>query len=154
MALKENYAERMEKLAEPVLEEIGLSLYDTEYVKEGSEWYLRVYIDKQGGVDINDCVKATDALNPILDKENFIEDAYIFEVSSPGLGRTLTKDKHYEKSLGEKVVVKLYKAVDKQKEFEGILKDFSETAIVIAVDEKEMSFERKDIAKCSLAVEF
>ena len=95
------------KMAEPLVEENGMELLDVEYVKEGSDWYLRAYIDKEEGVNIGDCENVSRAFSDALDEADFIEDAYILEVSSPGLGRTLKKDKHLEKSLGEEVEIKL-----------------------------------------------
>ena len=104
---KKNYEERTEALLEPIVAAAGVSVYDVEYVKEGGEWYLRAYIDKPEGVNINDCETVSRALSDRLDEEDFIEDAYILEVSSPGLGRTLKKDKHLEKSIGQEVELKL-----------------------------------------------
>ncbi|MDO4305079.1 MAG: ribosome maturation factor RimP [Bacillota bacterium] len=126
-----------------------------EYVKEGSEQYLRAYIDKEGGVTINDCEAVSRALSDELDRTDFIEDAYILEVSSPGLGRTLKKDKHLQKSLGEAVEIRTYKPVLGNKEFEGILKAFDDKTITILLEEKEqeeMVFNRSDIAAVKLAL--
>ena len=111
---------RTEELLAPIAEENGVEIYDVEYLKEGSDWYLRAYIDKPEGVNIQDCENVSRALSDKLDEVDFIDDAYILEVSSPGLGRTLKKDKHLEKSLGEEVELRLYKPRDKQKEFTGI----------------------------------
>ena len=108
---------RTEELLAPIAEENGVEIYDVEYLKEGSDWYLRAYIDKPEGVNIQDCENVSRALSDKLDEVDFIDDAYILEVSSPGLGRTLKKDKHLEKSLGEEVELRLYKPRDKQKEF-------------------------------------
>ena len=122
--------------------------------KEGSDWYLRVYIDKEGGVTIDDCEKVSRAFNEVLDKEDYIEETYIFEVSSPGLGRKLKKDVHFEKAIGENVDVKLFKPVDKVKEFSGVLKSFDQNTVTIAVEDKEISFNRKDIAIIKLSFDF
>ena len=100
---------RTEELLAPIAEENGVEIYDVEYLKEGSDWYLRAYIDKPEGVNIQDCENVSRALSDKLDEVDFIDDAYILEVSSPGLGRTLKKDKHLEKSLGEEVELRLYK---------------------------------------------
>ena len=100
MSKRETYETRTEQLLVPIVEKYGVEIYDVEYVKEGSDWYLRAYIDKPEGVNINDCENVSRALSDVLDTEDYIEDAYILEVSSPGLGRTLKKDRHLEKSLG------------------------------------------------------
>ena len=118
---KKEYEKRTEELLEPIAAAAGVAVYDVEYVKEGREWYLRAYIDKEGGVTIGDCETVSRALSDRLDDEDFIEDAYILEVSSPGLGRTLKKDKHLQMSLGESVELKTYQPIETQKEFSGIL---------------------------------
>ena len=118
MSKKETYEAKTEELLVPIVERYQVEVYDVEYVKEAGEWYLRVYIDKPDGVNINDCENVSRALSDVLDEEDYIEEAYILEVSSPGLGRQLKKDKHLEKSIGKDVVVKTYKAIDKCKEFE------------------------------------
>lgn len=154
MSRKEIYEERTEGLLGPIVREAGVDIYDVEYVKEGSDWYLRAYIDKPGGVNIDDCETVSRALSDMLDREDFIEDAYTLEVSSPGLGRALKKDKHLEKSLGSEVEVRLYKPVDKCREFTGILKRFDADELVIAQEGREMTFARKDIALVRLALDF
>ncbi|MDD6810889.1 MAG: ribosome maturation factor RimP [Lachnospiraceae bacterium] len=154
MSKRETYESKTEKLLLPIVEKFGVEIYDVEYVKEGSDWYLRAYIDKPGGVNIDDCEKVSRALSDELDKDDFIEDAYILEVSSPGLGRTLKKDKHLEKSLGEEVEIKTYKPIDKQKEFRGVLKAFDEQNIIVVIDEEEKVFARAEIALIRLALDF
>lgn len=131
---------RTEELLAPIAEENGVEIYDVEYLKEGSDWYLRAYIDKPEGVNIQDCENVSRALSDKLDEVDFIDDAYILEVSSPGLGRTLKKDKHLEKSLGEEVELRLYKPRDKQKEFTGILKSFDADSVIIETEEEEKVF--------------
>ena len=138
----------------PVLEDAGVELYDIDFEKEGADWYLRVYIDKEGGVNIDDCEKVSRAFNVILDKEDYIEETYIFEVSSPGLGRQLKKDIHFERSIGEQVDVKLYKPIDKCKEFTGTLKAFDQNTVTVTVDDKDIEFTRKDIAIIRLSIDF
>ena len=142
---------RTEEVLAPIAEANGVEIYDVEYVKEGSDWYLRAYIDKPEGVNILDCENVSRALSDKLDEEDFIDDAYILEVSSPGLGRTLKKDKHLEKSLGEEVELRLYKPKDKQKEFAGILKAFDENSVTIETQEEEKVFARSEIALIRLA---
>lgn len=149
------YEEKTEALLQPVVEKLGLEIYDVEYVKEGSDWFLRAYIDKPGGVSIDDCVNVSRQFNEILDAEDYILDAYTFEVSSPGLGRALKKPKHFEKSLGEKVEVRTYRQMDGQKEFCGVLKSFDSNQVTISLeDESEMTFAKADIALVRLAFDF
>ena len=138
----------------PIIEEGNFELVDVEYVKEGANWYLRIYADKEGGINIDDCVTISRAIEVKLDEKDVIEDAYILEVSSPGLGRQLKKDRDYKRSLGEEIEFKLYKARNKQKEFEGILKDFDEHTFTITLDDEDVVFDRKDIAMMRLAVHF
>lgn len=155
MSKRENYEARFEKILLPITEENGVEIYDVEYVKEGSDWYLRAYIDREGGVTIEDCEKVSRAVSDIMDREDFIEDAYILEVSSPGLGRTLKKDKHLSKSIGAEVEVKTYKPIEKQKEFSGTLKSFDAESITIEPEEgTEMKFARSDVALIRLALDF
>ena len=145
---------RTEELLAPIAEENGVEIYDVEYLKEGSDWYLRAYIDKPEGVNIQDCENVSRALSDKLDEVDFIDDAYMLEVSSPGLGRTLKKDKHLEKSLGEEVELRLYKPRDKQKEFTGILKSFDADSVIIETEEEEKVFARSEIALIRLAFDF
>lgn len=155
MTKREEYEMKTEQLLLPIMEEHNFELYDVEFVKEAGTFYLRAFIDKEGGININDCEVVSRRLSDLLDQKDFIPDAYILEVSSPGLGRTLKKDKHFEKSIGEEVEIKLFKAVDKQKEFNGFLDSFDEEKIVIA-DENDnlIEFERSNIAVVKLAVHF
>lgn len=153
MSRKETYENRTEELLRPIVQEAGVEIYDVEFVKEGSDFYLRVYIDKPEGVNINDCEAVSRALSDALDEKDFIIDAYILEVSSPGLGRTLKKDKHLERSIGEEVEIKTYKQIDKCKEFKGVLKAYDEKSVTIEA-EKELVFERTDIALIRLALDF
>lgn len=154
MSRREDYESRTEKLLAPIASANGVEIYDVEYVKEGSDYYLRAYIDKPEGVNIIDCENVSRALSDALDENDFIPDAYILEVSSPGLGRTLKKDKHLEKSIGEEVEIKLFKAVDKCKEFSGVLKAFDAESITIEDGETQISFKRTDIALIRLALDF
>lgn len=155
MSKREVYEEKTEKLLEPIAEKANVEIYDVEYVKEGSDFYLRCYIDKEGGVTIDDCELVSRALSEQLDAEDFVEDAYILEVSSPGLGRVLKKEKHLQKSIGEEVEVKTYKPVNGQKDFSGVLKTFDRDRITIQPESgEEMVLERKDIAVIKLALDF
>ena len=154
MSKRETYEIRTEELLAPIVAANGVEIYDVEYVKEGSDYYLRTYIDKPGGVNIIDCEKVSRALSDALDKADFISEAYIMEVSSPGLGRALKKDKHLEKSIGMEVEVKLFKAVDKRKEFSGTLARFDADTLTIAEEGGERTFKRADIALIRLALDF
>ena len=154
MTKKEDYESRTEALLKPITDELGFEIVDVEFVKEGNDYYLRSYIDKEGGVNIDDCEKVSRAFNDILDKEDYIEETYIFEVSSPGLGRKLKKDIHFEKAIGESVDIKTFKPIDKQKEFTGILKAFDQNTVTITVEDKETVFNRKDIAIIKLSLDF
>lgn len=155
MTKHEQYEQRTEKLLAPVLSENHYELYDVEYVKEGSNWYLRTYIDKDGGITVDDCELVSRALSELLDKEDFIPDAYIMEVSSPGLGRQLKRDKHFEKSIGEEIEIKLYKALNKKKEYVGMLKAFDSEKLTIELeDQTDMDILRSDIAMVRLTFDF
>ncbi|MCI6553084.1 MAG: ribosome maturation factor RimP [Lachnospiraceae bacterium] len=154
MSRKETYESRTEELLEPIAEAAGVEIYDVEYVKEGSSYYLRAYIDKPEGVNINDCERVSRALSDALDEKDFIAEAYILEVSSPGLGRALKKDKHLKRSLGEQVELKTYKPIEKCREFQGILKAFDENSVTIEMQGGDLVFARGDIALIRLAVDF
>ncbi len=153
MSKKETYEGRTEALLLPIVEQYGVEIYDVEYVKEGRDYYLRVYIDKPEGVNIQDCENVSRALSDALDTEDFIPDAYILEVSSPGLGRVLKKDRHLEKSLGETVELKAYKPIEGHKEFSGILKAFDAGTVTVETDGVSRTFERADIATVRLALD-
>lgn len=154
MSNARTYESRTEELLLPIAEMNHVEIYDVEYVKEGSDWYLRAYIDKPEGVFISDCESVSRALSEALDREDFIPDAYILEVSSPGLGRTLKKDRHFEKSIGKEIEIKLFKPIDKCKEFSGILKSYNKDNIVLMIDETETIFEREKIAVARLTIDF
>ncbi|MBR1931145.1 MAG: ribosome maturation factor RimP [Lachnospiraceae bacterium] len=158
MSKRETYEARTEQLLAPIAEANGVEIYDVEYVKEGADYYLRAYIDKPEGVNISDCETVSRALSDALDREDFIPDAYVLEVSSPGLGRTLKKDKHLQKSIGQEVEIKLFKAIDKCKEFEGVLEGFDADSItIVEAGENEgasRTFARSDIALIRLALDF
>ncbi len=154
MSKRETYEEKTESLLTPIVERCGVEIYDVEYIKEGKEYYLRVYIDKPEGVNIQDCENVSRALSDALDAEDFIPDAYILEVSSPGLGRVLKKDRHLEKSLGEAVELKTYKPIDKKKEFSGILRAYDAESVTIEEDGVLHRFERPDIVTVRLSLDF
>ena len=155
MSKKELYEQRTEELLQPIIDANGFELVDVEYVKEAGNWYLRAYIDKPGGITIDDCETVSRAFSDILDEKDYIEDTYIFEVSSPGLGRPLKKEKDFERSLGEEVEIRTYRAIDKQKEFIGILVKYDKDTVTIEYeDETTQVFERADIALIRLALHF
>ena len=155
MARREEYEERTEKLLGPILEENHFELVDVEYVKEGGSWYLRAYIDKSGGITVDDCEIVNRALGDLLDEEDFIEDSYILEISSPGLGRPLKKERDFARSLGEEVEIRTYRMVNKQKEFRGILKAYDKDTVTIEEEEgQDQIFERENIALIRLAFDF
>ena len=154
MTRREEYESKTEAFLLPVLAEHNFALWDVEYVKEAGTWYLRVYIDKEGGIAVDDCEVISRILSDWLDQTDFIEDSYILEVSSPGLGRPLKKERDFERSLGEEVEIRLYKAQNKQKEFTGILKAYDKETVTIETAEGELVFERPDIALIRLAFDF
>ena len=137
MSRRESYEQRTEELLAPILERNQFELVDVEYVKEGTEWYLRAYIDKEGGITVNDCELVAREMNEILDREDYIEGSYIFEVSSPGLGRPLKKEKDYVRSVGKKLEIRTYRAIDREKEFYGILKAYDDTTVTIEKEDGE-----------------
>ena len=139
----------------PLLEKRGLKLWDVEYVNEASEWYLRAYIDKPGGVTIDDCVDVSRELSELLDRaeNDYISESYTLEVSSPGLGRTLKRDRDLENSVGREVNLKLYKAENGVKEFSGLLKAWDKDTITVEINGEDRIFDRKALASVKLAFE-
>lgn len=155
MTKRESYEQRTEELVLPILAANHFELVDVEYVKEGGTWYLRAYIDKPGGITVDDCEIVNRALSDLLDEKDYIEESYILEVSSPGLGRPLKKERDFERSLGEEVEIRTYRMVEKQKEFRGILKAYDKDTVTITVEEEEERvFPRDNIALIRLAFDF
>ena len=155
MSRREEYEQKAEELITPIVEANGFELVDVEYVKEGGTWYLRAYIDKEGGITVNDCEAVAREMNEILDREDFVEDSYVFEVSSPGLGRPLKKEKDYIRSMGKEVEIRTYRAINREKEFYGILSAYDENTVTIKTEDgTEMTFEKSDIALIRLAFDF
>jgi len=143
-----NIEEKVEKLLQPIIEKEGYELYDVEYAKEGKNYFLRIFIDNEKGIDLNDCEKVNDAITDILDQENYIKEQYFLEVSSSGIERILRKDKHLEQNIGKEINVKLFKKdEDGQKEYYVILKEFDEQYVVIQYEEQETKIERKNVAQ-------
>ena len=155
MAKREDYEQKTEKLLLPIIEKNQFELVDVEYVKEGSNWYLRAYIDKEGGITVDDCEMVSRALSDLLDREDFITDAYILEVSSPGLGRPLKKDKDFSRSIGEEVEVHLFKPLNKKKEYIGLLQAFDKKSVTIQTEDgEELLIPRAEIALIRLTFDF
>ena len=154
MSKRESYEQRTEAILLPILEKHGFSLWDVEYVKEGGNWYLRAYIDKPDGIGVNDCEVVSRELSDILDEEDYIEGSYILEVSSPGLGRPLKKEKDFARSLGKLVEIRTYRPIEKQKEFCGVLTAYDGNSVTIDEDGQNRVFDRKEIALIRLAIQF
>ena len=155
MSKREIYEQKTEAILMPIVEEHGFELVDVEYVKEGGTWYLRAYIDKPGGINVDDCEVVSRRLSDILDEKDYIEEAYILEVSSPGLGRPLKKEKDFKRSLGEEVDVRTYRMIEKQKEFTGLLKDYDDATVTIEMEDGTLkTFEKSDLALIRLAFDF
>ena len=154
MSRREEYEQKTEALVLPIIEANNFELVDVEYVKEAGNWYLRVYVDKEGGIAVDDCEVVSRALSDKLDADDFIEDSYILEVSSPGLGRPLKKEKDYVRSIGKEVDIHLYKSIDKQKEFTGVLKSYTKEEIVLQVGDADVTFDRANIALIRLSFDF
>ncbi len=144
-----NIAEKVYDLIKNTVEEQNVTLWDVRFVKEGASWYLRVFIDKEDGISIDDCTNISHAIDPVIDAEDPIDKAYYLEVCSPGIERELTRRFHFESVVGEKIKIKLYKALDGKKEFIGKLKSVGEE-IVIETENGEFAFNLKDISKANL----
>ena len=142
------------KLALPVVEEAGCELWDVEYVREAGSWFLRIYIDKEGGVDILDCEKVSRALSDLLDEADPIEGSYTLEVSSAGAERPLKRPGDFQRFMGSPVAVKHYKAQGGRKEFAGVLTGYDNGDVTITVGDASMTFAKADVALCRLRVEF
>ena len=155
MTRREEYESKTEQFLLPLLETYQFELVDVEYIKEAGNWYLRAYIDKEGGITVDDCEIISRRLSEWMDKEDFIADSYIMEVSSPGLGRPLKKEKDFARSLDDEVEVKLYKARNKQKEYRGILKAYDKDTVTLEIEDgTEEVFTRAEIALIRLAFDF
>ena len=155
MSKKESYEQKAEALLQPIIAHHGFELVDVEYVKEGGNWYLRAYIDKEGGITVDDCEIVSREFGDRLDEEDFIEESYILEVSSPGLGRPLKKEKDYARSIGKKLEIRTFRTIDRQKEFYGILKAYDENSVTIeAEDGTQMTFQKTELALIRLAFDF
>lgn len=143
--------EKVESLISKKIEELGYELYDVQYSKKGKDYFLRIFISKEGGIDLNDCEKVSNEINPILDEKDPIKEMYFLEVSSTGVERILRKDKHLQGAIGKQIEVKLFKPIEKQKEYVGTLQSFDEEKIEIELENKEkIEIERKNISQMKL----
>jgi len=154
MSRRETYEKKAEELLTPIVDSKSFELVDVEYVKEGGTWYLRGYIDKPGGITVNDCEAVSREFSEKLDEKDFIDDSYIMEISSPGLDRPLKKEKDYQRSLGRLIEVRTYRPIDKRKEFRGVLKAYDEDTVTIEEDGSDITFQKKDTALVRLAIDF
>ena len=155
MTKREEYEKKTEELLLPIMEENQFELVDVEYVSEGGVYYLRAYIDKPGGITVDDCEVVSRRLSDLLDKKDFIKDAsYILEVSSPGLGRQLKKDKDFDRNMGKEVEIRLYKSFQGRKDYKGVLQAYSKDTVTIADDKEGLTLNRADIALIRLAFDF
>ncbi len=149
------YEAKTESLIMPILDRMNFELVDVEYVKEGGTWYLRAYIDKEGGITVNDCEDVAREMNVLLDEEDFIPDAYVFEVSSPGLGRPLKKEKDYIRNMGKELEIRTYKAINRCKEFYGLLRSYDKDTVTIETEDGEtIIFNKSEIALIRQAIDF
>ena len=142
-----NIEEKVESLCSPIIQKLGYELYDVEYVKEGKDFFLRLYIESDKGIDLNDCEKVSNAITDLLDKEDPIPEQYFLEVSSTGVEKLLRKDKHLEKNIGAEIQVKLFKPFEGNKAYKGILNSFNKDDLTILIDNKEIKLDRKNISQ-------
>ena len=146
--------EQVARFAQPIVEAHGCSLWDVEYVREGSERFLRLYIEKEGGVDITDCEAISRAVDPILDEQDPIAESYHFEVCSAGLERALKRPSDFARFMGSPVMVKLYRPRNGLKEIPGILRDFEDGKVTVEAGKETITFEKSEVALVRLRVEF
>ena len=141
-----NIEEKIENLITKTINDLAYDLYDVEYVKEGKDYFLRIYIDSEKGIDLDDCEKVSNAINELIDKEDYIKEQYFLEVSSSGVERVLRKDKHLKANIGKEVSVKLFKQINGKKQYKGILKDYDENFITI-LEQEEIKIDRKNVSQ-------
>jgi ribosome maturation factor RimP len=145
---------QVEELLTPIIENLGYDLYDVIFEKEGKDYYLRIFIDKKDGINIQDCEKVNDAINDILDEEDLIKEQYFLEVSSPGIERSLRREKHFKDNLEKEVLVKLYRPFNKKREYTGILKNFENSEITLECNNEIIKFNLKDIVSVNTVFNF
>ena len=146
--------DRVEDLIAKKINDLGYELYDVEYAKEGKDYYLRVFIDKADGIDLNDCEKVSDGINELLDEADYIKEQYFLEVSSPGIERILRKDEHLDANIGNKIELKLFKPINKEKSIIGILKEYDKDFITVEMENDELVVERKNISQIKTVYEW
>ena len=146
--------DRVEALITEKINDLGYELYDVEFAKEGKDYYLRVFIDKADGIDLNDCEKVSDGINELLDEADYIKEQYFLEVSSPGIERILRKDKHLDANIGNKIELKLFKPINKEKSIIGILKEYDKDFITVEMENDELVVERKNISQIKTVYEW
>ena len=146
--------DQVESLLEPIITGLGYDLYDVIYAKEGKEYYLRIFIDKENGIGIEDCENVNRAIDNILDENDLIPESYFLEVSSPGLERLLRKEKQFQNNIGKEITVKLYRPLNKKREFTGVLKNFKDNKITIDVENETLEFELKDTVSVNTVFNF
>ena len=141
-----NIEEKVEQLLTKKINTLGYELYDVEYAKEGKDYYLRIFIDKPEGIDLNDCEKVNNEINDLLDEADYIKEQYFLEVSSPGIERVLRKDKHLNENIGNNIEVKLFKNENGKKSIQGILKEFNKDFLILKIEKEDIIIERKSIS--------
>ncbi len=146
-------ANKVFDLIKETVENCGVELWDVRFVKEGASWYLRVYIDSENGISIDNCTDVSHAIDPIIDEADPIDKSYYLEVCSPGIEREITRDEHYGKLIGQKIKIKLYKATNSVKEFSGTLAAFDGEEVSLTTEKGEMKFSKKDISKAYVLFE-
>lgn len=149
-----NIAERVFTLINETVEQQGVFLWDVRFVKEGASYYLRVFIDKEEGISIDDCTNVSHAIDPLLDEADPIEQSYYLEVCSPGIERELSREFHFEMAVGCNIKLRLFKTLDGKKEFEGVLNSFENGELTLAVGETELKIPRTSVSKATLAEKF
>lgn len=141
-----NIEEKVEELVRKPIEELGYSIYDVQYAKEGKDHYLRIFIDKETGISLEDCEKVNNAITDQLDEANYIKEAYFLEISSPGIERPIRKERHLKENIGKEVYITLFRLIEKKKEMIGILKEYTQENIMIEIEEQEIQIDKKNIA--------
>ena len=152
--MSSNIETKVTVLLEDIIKNLGYDLYDVYYVKEGPDYFLRIVIDNEEGINLDDCEKVNNAINDVLDEADYIKDQYFLEVSSPGLERVLRKDKHFQSQIGNEIILKLFKAIDKQKEIQGILKEYNDNNLVIETENKILTIEKNNISVAKTVFEW
>ena len=146
--------EKVQELLEPIINKLGYDLYDVIYTKEGKDYYLKIFIDKEEGIGIEDCEKVNNEINDILDEKDLIPESYFLEVSSPGVERLLRKEKHFLKNIGKEIIIKLYRPINKKREFTGLLNSFENGIVTLELEKEILKFELKAIVSVNTVFDF